>query len=161
MVTCLRWCCVLGLVTAMFVLPVLAQDSKTTKQIVFVCEHGAAKSIIAAAHFNKLAEERGLPQRAIARGTNPDENFAPAVLAGLQKDGLKAPAGKPTKVTLADVVAADRVVTMGCALPQEKAAPNKVSDWADISSPSKSYDAARNDIVRHITELVDQLSKER
>ena len=28
--------------------------------IIFVCEHGAAKSIIAAAYFNKYARERNL-----------------------------------------------------------------------------------------------------
>jgi hypothetical protein len=36
--------------------------------IVFVCEHGAAKSVIAATLFNKLAAEHGLRERAIYRG---------------------------------------------------------------------------------------------
>src|SRR5262245_10706176 len=103
MICCLRRRSLLGVVTAMCVLPVLAQNSKATNQIVFVCEHGAAKSLIAAAHFNKLAEERGLPHRAIARGTNPDEKFAPAVVASIRKDGLNAPVGQPTKVTEADL----------------------------------------------------------
>ena len=44
------------------------QNSK----IVFVCEHGAAKSVIAVAYFNKLASEAKLEFHAIARGTNPD-----------------------------------------------------------------------------------------
>ena len=34
--------------------------------IVFVCEHGAAKSIIAAAYFNKLAREMSIDSRAVA-----------------------------------------------------------------------------------------------
>ncbi|MGH9334858.1 MAG: hypothetical protein ACRD21_14045, partial [Vicinamibacteria bacterium] len=42
------------------------------RTVVFVCEHGAAKSVIAAAHFNRLAKERELPFRAISRGTVPD-----------------------------------------------------------------------------------------
>ena len=29
--------------------------------IVFVCEHGSAKSVVAAAHFNRLAAEARLP----------------------------------------------------------------------------------------------------
>ena len=33
----------------------------TTPAVMFVCEHGAAKSVIATAYFNKLAAERGLP----------------------------------------------------------------------------------------------------
>jgi protein-tyrosine-phosphatase len=41
-------------------------------EIVFVCEHGAAKSVIAAAWFNRLATERGLLERAIYRGASRD-----------------------------------------------------------------------------------------
>src|SRR5689334_17716520 len=37
-----------------------AQD----KKILFVCEQGTSKSMIAASYFNKLAEERKLPWRA-------------------------------------------------------------------------------------------------
>ncbi len=146
-----------GLIAATYVLPTIGEESKPSNPIVFVCEHGAAKSIIAASYFNKIAEERGLPQRAIARGTNPDEQFAPVVVAGLKKDGLKAPVGKPTKVLEADVRAADRVVTLGCALPQAIGASAQASDWSEIASPSKGYDVARDDIVRHVTELVNQL----
>ena len=40
--------------------------------VLFVCEHGAAKSVIAAAYFNQLASEKNLDVRAIERGTNPD-----------------------------------------------------------------------------------------
>ena len=39
--------------------------------VVFVCEHGAAKSVIATAYFNKIAAERGLRARAVYRGVNP------------------------------------------------------------------------------------------
>ena len=55
--------------------------------VVFVCEHGAAKSVIAAAYFNKLAGETGLRVRAIARGTNPDPQLSPITIAGLHADG--------------------------------------------------------------------------
>ena len=46
-------------------------NAPVAPQIIFVCEHGAGKSVIAAAYFNKLAAERGLPDRAIYRGANP------------------------------------------------------------------------------------------
>ncbi len=38
-----------------------------TPTILFICEHGAAKSVIAAAYFDKLAKERGLKYRAVFR----------------------------------------------------------------------------------------------
>lgn len=50
--------------------------------IVFVCEHGAAKSVIAATLFNKLAVERGLRERAIYRGANPQADLSSATLKG-------------------------------------------------------------------------------
>lgn len=129
--------------------------------VVFVCEHGAAKSIIAVAEFNKLAEQKGLPQRAISRGTNLDAEFAPGVVAGLKKDGLPVPDGKPALLTQKDVAKAERVVTLGCKLPEPLAASAKPVDWSDISSPSKNYDSARDDISRHVQQLIEELTREK
>jgi pantothenate kinase-related protein Tda10 len=56
-------CLTVWMVTLAFTLSVngQAQDSgKQTEQtpvVIFVCEHGAAKSILSAALFNKLAQE--------------------------------------------------------------------------------------------------------
>jgi arsenate reductase len=126
--------------------------------VLFVCEHGAAKSIIAAAEFNRIASQRGLAHRAISRGTNPDPQFAPGVIAGLRKDGLSVPSGKPQLLTAADIKKADRVVTLGCKLPEPQSSAGKTADWSDIASPSQSYDAARKDIARHVQQLVDELA---
>src|SRR5215470_8754032 len=76
--------------TLVFALSVHGQTQFAGKQteeapvIIFVCEHGAAKSILSAAIFNKLAVERSLNLRAIARGTNPDPEISPKVAAGLR-----------------------------------------------------------------------------
>lgn len=40
--------------------------------IVFICLHGSAKSQMAAAHFNRIARERGLPFTAVSRGIQVD-----------------------------------------------------------------------------------------
>jgi arsenate reductase len=48
-----------------------------TPVIIFVCEHGAAKSVIAATYFNHLAEKAGSARRAIARGINPERELSP------------------------------------------------------------------------------------
>ena len=45
-------------------------------EVVFVCEHGAAKSVVAAQYFNKLAGERGLAVRAVARGAEPQADLS-------------------------------------------------------------------------------------
>jgi protein-tyrosine-phosphatase len=51
--------------------------------IVFVCENGAAKSILAAAHFNRLAGEMEWDLHAVARGTNPDHELSPQTVKGV------------------------------------------------------------------------------
>ena len=86
--------------------------------VVFVCEHGAAKSVIAAAYFNKLAGERNVDLHAIARGTTPDAELSPKAIAGLRIDGLIPEASAPIKLSLADVESAGRIITF-CDLPEE------------------------------------------
>ncbi len=45
-----------------------ASAAAAPPSVVFVCEHGAAKSVIATAYFNKIAAQRQLPYRAQFRG---------------------------------------------------------------------------------------------
>lgn len=78
---------------ALAVLPATGQKGGST--VVFVCPHGAAKSVIAAAYFNQMSVERGLPNRAVARGTEPGDALSQTAVNGLVADGLPAPAGKP------------------------------------------------------------------
>ena len=63
------------------------------------CLHGVAKSVVGAAHFRRLAAERGLAVDAAAAGTEPDPELAPAAVKGLAADGLTATPGRPRPVT--------------------------------------------------------------
>src|SRR5262245_52993457 len=87
------------------------KETEQTQVIIFVCEHGAAKSILSAAIFNKLAGERRLNLRASARGTNPDPEISPKVAAGLRTDGLASSESAPKKISKADLIGARRVIT--------------------------------------------------
>jgi len=60
-----------------------ATSKAASQTVLFVCEHGGAKSVIAAAHFNKIAKERGLPYRAVTLGTAPDADIPAGVRKGL------------------------------------------------------------------------------
>lgn len=121
--------------------------------IVFVCEHGAAKSVIAAAYFNKLAEERNLNLRAIARGTNPDQEFSPNTIAGLQADGLALTESMPQKLSLAEVEASRQIVTF-CELPEEYQGKNATMEyWDDIPPVSENYQTARDAILEKLNRL--------
>ena len=123
--------------------------------VVFVCEHGVAKSVIAAAHFNRLARIRNLRMRAIARGTNPEDEIPSRVLTGLRADDL-APGEKPTKLSEGDVVGASRVVTF-CKLPDTYYKKVRVEEWDDVPPVSEDYQKARDAILHHIGRLLDNL----
>src|SRR5215468_10992232 len=53
-----------------------SDPARSVTDVVFICEHGAAKSVIASEYFNKLAAERGLAVRAIARGAVPQADLS-------------------------------------------------------------------------------------
>jgi arsenate reductase len=127
--------------------------------IVFVCEHGAAKSVIAAAYFNKLAAERGLRERAIYRGANPQAELSVATLKGLREDGLTLPTSKPSPITADDVTVATHIFAIGCSLPAHAASSGKADSWDDVPEVSEGYAASRDAIKRHVERLLDQLQK--
>ena len=127
-------------------------------RVVFVCEHGAAKSVIAAAYFNKIAAERGLPDRAIYRGASPQAELSVSALKGLKEDGLTLPSDKPSSITAADVAAATHVFAIGCALPAHAASSGKADSWDDVPE-NQGYAAQRDAIKKHVERLIDQLQK--
>ena len=122
--------------------------------LIFVCEHGAAKSIIAAAYFNKLAEARNLSLRAIARGTNPDSELSPKTVAGLQSDGLSPTESAPQRLTLAEVESAKRIISF-CELSQEYQNKATIELWNDIPPVSENYKNARDAIIEHLNQLLN------
>jgi arsenate reductase len=114
--------------------------------IIFVCEHGAAKSIIAVAYFNKLAREMHLNIHAMARGTNPDPELSPQTIAGLHADGLTTEESIPQKLSLADAESAERMVSF-CELPEGFHNKTPIELWNDIPPVSESYENARDAIL--------------
>jgi protein-tyrosine-phosphatase len=126
--------------------------------ILFVCEHGAAKSVIAASHFNRLAKQRGLRYRAIARGTHPDEVVAPAAAEGLRAEGIDVTGLKPRRVSAADVDTAARIVALGCDLSSlSQGKQSKVLHWDDVPVVSQDYGAARDALVQRVQALMRDL----
>jgi arsenate reductase (thioredoxin) len=124
--------------------------------VIFVCEHGAAKSVIATAYFNKLATERGLPYRATFRGTAPQDDLSVRAVAGLQADGLSIPAGKPSAISDDDIAQATHIFAIGCNLPDKARRSGRADDWSDVPD-DRGYGPMRDAIVRHVKELLDRL----
>ncbi len=139
------------------------QMSETNIQqptVLFVCEHGSAKSVVAVAHFNKLAREQNLNLRAISRGTNPDEEIPPKILQGLQSEGLTANEPKPKMLSKDDVVGASRVVTF-CELPEGFDKLASVEQWNDVPPISEDYNKSRDAMVAHINKLLVEIKSKK
>jgi len=154
-----------GLIFILLAAVAAAQTTQSTPEVnsstvVFVCEHGAAKSVIAAAHFNRLAAEKGLPYRAVSRGTKPDEVVAPAVKAGLASEGLDVSTWRPKAVSDEDIKRAKTVVSLATDLPTMKPiVKTKLLEWNDVPSMSTNYEAARNAIVKLVSEMIEKLAE--
>ena len=135
------------------------QESRTPPpKVVFVCEHGAAKSVIAAKELEKLARERGISIQAISRGTTPDPDIPLHVRTGLKADGIEIGTMKPVQVKPEDLRDAARVISFGPDL-SSVAGQMRVEDWSATPDVSANFPAARDYIVKRLQTLLDQIAE--
>lgn len=128
----------------------------STRTVVFVCLHGAAKSVIAGAYMNRLAAERGLDICATAAGVEPEPEVPLQVREGLLEEGLDVRGHRPRGVTPEELAAAWRVVSFGCDLSHIAPPGLAVERWDDVPLVSEGFDAARDAIVRRVQQLLAQ-----
>lgn len=126
------------------------------RRVLFVCLHGAAKSVVAAAHFRRQAAGRGLDVEAVAAGVEPDAELTPAAVKGLAGESLSPAPGRPRPVTLYDLSAAVRVVSFGCDVTAGGGQP--VDRWDDVPAVGEGYGPARDRIVARVERLVAELA---
>jgi len=136
----------------------MAADAKAV--VLFVCEHGAAKSVLAATYFNQLAMQRGLPIRGIARGTAPDQQLPPAVVQGLAQAGLQPCVLVPIPLRNQDLEAAARIVTFDQPAVAARA-PVRIPHhaWDGLPAVSAGFDRAAEVIVARVDTLVSALAQ--
>jgi protein-tyrosine-phosphatase len=139
---------------------VQAEDSApvANKTILFVCLHGSVKSQMAAAHFNRIAKERGLSYTAISRGIDVDSSIPPRVREGLNREGLAPLDDVPQPLTAAEAAGAIKVVAFDT-VPEKNRGAAEVNYWSDVPATSKDYPALRDAIVHHIDDLVPSLAE--
>jgi protein-tyrosine-phosphatase len=128
--------------------------------VLFVCEHGSAKSVLAAAHFNKLAREKRISVRAISRGTDPDDEIPSNVWKGLEADGLIPAEAKPRLLREEDVSGAIRVITF-CDLPQNIKTRSAIVSSGDVPPVSEDYCNARDEISKRAGKLLGEFEATR
>ena len=126
-----------------------------TQRWVFICLHGAAKSIMAAAYCRRLAAERGAAVEVASGGIEPDPGIPPTVVAGLLADGIDVRGQAPRRVTREDLAAATRVIAFGCDLTQMAPPGLPVEDWADVPPASEDFAGARTAILSRLEALFE------
>jgi arsenate reductase len=131
---------------------------RDSQRVVFVCEHGAAKSILAATEFDALANARGVAARAVARGTAPASAIEPIVVDRLANEGVDLGSVVPTALSNADLEGALRVVILN--QPQlASSIPRDISIdvWNDIPAVGDDIDRALRVIRDRVMALLDEL----
>ena len=124
------------------------------ERIVFLCPHGAAKSVIAAAYCQQLADQWGVSLHATSAGTEPDAEVPPTVVALLRADGIDVADYRPRRVTVEELATAHRIVTFSCDLGDLEHPGMVVERWDDVPSPSQNLPGARDGIRDHVVHLV-------
>lgn len=135
------------------------KKSNSNQVILFVCEHGAARSTIAAAYFNKLAKEKRLDYTAVFRGTDPDTTLTPGTAKGLIKDSFDISGWTPKLVSDQEIKEAYKIITFDCKLPTKDSSSIAVEQWDGIPPISKDYAVARNQIAEKVNHLIAELPK--
>jgi arsenate reductase (thioredoxin) len=125
-----------------------------SQNILFLCPHGVAKSVMAAAITHHLALEVGLELQISNAGTEPDEFIPVKVVDLLASNGLDVSSWKPRLVTQSDLELADRVISLGCDLRAFEFSSSKFESWADVPSPSENLKVCHDAIQARVKQLI-------
>lgn len=131
-----------------------------TKTILFLCPHAAAKSVIAAAYCQKLADQLDLELNIDSAGTEPDAKVAPAVVELLRAEGIDVASHVPRRVTHEELESVTHVVSLGCDLSALALSQKIIEYWDDVPSPSEDLMQARDMIYAHVEQFVAEVMRE-
>jgi protein-tyrosine-phosphatase len=121
--------------------------------IVFMCPHGGAKSVIAAAYFNQLAAAESLSYEAVAvAGEDPYDAVPENVREFLAREGFDVASFKPRCFTSADVESAKKVISIDCDIDHAA-----IERWDDVPKVSEDLPGSAAAIRKHVQALVDEL----
>jgi protein-tyrosine-phosphatase len=124
------------------------------QMVLFLCPHNVAKSVLAAAYFNQLAQQDGLAFLADSAGTEPEIAVSTAVRTMLVSDGIDVSSYVPRHVTREDMQTSAYIISMGCDAEDLGVAPERVIVWSDVPPVSKQPEQARAAIRAHVERLV-------
>jgi arsenate reductase len=127
--------------------------------VVFVCEHGSVKSLVASVYFNRRAQERGLPYRAVAMGVGPDAAVPAPVRDGLRADGFDVADFVPRLFEASAAADAALVVSFDQDVTKALGGGVRHLKWDDLPGVLADYPRGRDAIVRRVDALLDDLAR--
>ena len=121
--------------------------------IIFVCQFGGAKSVIAANLFNREAAKRGRDWTASAASAEEPYDAVPVpVVDLLRADGIDVSAFRPRRLERADLEEASRVISIDCSTD----VPD-VERWDDVPKVSDGVQESAAAIRKHVNALIEEL----
>ena len=144
---------------------VLSAQQRTTRvtdeTVLFVCEHGTVKSLLAKLLFDEYAAQVGLPMRAESRGTAIDSVVPPWMRAHLDASRLTYSGFTPRTVAARDLAGASVVVTFDLPATVSVGARGARTQWDSLPPASQQFEASREAIKARVHALVDSLNHAR
>ena len=132
-------------------------DEHRNPAVLFLCVHNAGRSQMAAGWLQHLANGR---IEVLTAGSEPADRINPAAVAAMEEVGIDLRGREPRRWDLADLEAADVVVTMGCGDTCPVLPGKRYVDWPLDDPAGQGVDAVRpirDEIERRIRALMGEL----
>ncbi len=135
--------------------------SVTDGTVLFVCEHGTVKSLLAKLLFDEYAAQIGLSMRAESRGTTIDSVVPPWMRAHLDASRLTYSGFTPRTIAPRDLARASVVVTFDLPATVSVGTRGARTQWDSLPPASQQFEASRDAIKARVHALADSLNHAR
>ena len=128
--------------------------------VLFLCVHNAGRSQMAAGWLQHLA---GGFVDVLSAGSEPAEHVNPAAVEAMDEVGIDLRERQPRRWDMADLEAADVVVTMGCGDTCPVLPGKRYVDWPLADPAGQGVDAVRpirDEIEQRVRGLIAELGVE-
>ena len=129
--------------------------------VLFVCEHGTVRSLLAKVLFEEYARKVGLRMNAVSRGTHADSIVPPWMQLGLGADHIALGPWRPQTLRPEDLADAAVIVSFDVPRSATNGARAQREQWDGLPSVSKNYTSGRDAIKLRVHALVDSLKRAR
>jgi arsenate reductase len=146
-------------VAAPFTVAAQSTPARSAQTVLFVCEHGTVRSLLAKVFFEQYAAEVGLHMEAVSRGTRADSTVPDWMLHGLTTDHITLGDWRPQSLRPTDLANAAYVVSFDVPPGSTSGGPAPREQWDGLPSVSKDYAKGRDAIRVRVRALVDSLKR--